>query len=136
MGYKVFISHSMKDRRVAEEIRRRLVADAHDAFIATDVLAGDDWARAISEALKKSEVMVVLLSPEAVQSPNVIHEISFALGSEKYEGRVLPVLLRPTNNVPWFLNTIQRIDVSNLSSEAAVGDRVARALRQLERRAG
>jgi len=44
--------------------------------------------------------MIVLLSPEAVQSPNVIHEIGLALGSEKYKGRVLPVLLRPTENIP------------------------------------
>lgn len=136
MGLNVFISHSMKDQGVADEIRRHLALDDHKTFTATDVLAGEDWAAAISKALKKSEVMVVLLSPEAVQSPNVIHEIGFALGSEKYKGRVLPVLVRPTEDVPWFLKTIQGVDVSNLSNEVAAGERVARALRQLERRAG
>ncbi len=135
MAYRVFISHSMKDRRIADEVRRHLAEDHHNTFVATDVLAGEDWAAATSEALKTSEVMVVLLSPEALASSNVLHEISFALGSEKYKGRVLPVLVRPTENIPWFLKTIQWIDVSDLSDGDAA-QRVVRALRQLERRAG
>ena len=55
---------------------------------------------------------------------------------ENYKGRVLPVLVSPTENVPWFLKTIPWVDVSNPSDQMTVGDRVARALRQLERRAG
>jgi hypothetical protein len=136
MRFKVFISHSMKDQELADEIRRRLSEDDHEVFDATDVLLGQDWAEAISNALKKSDVMVVLLSPESVQSPNVIHEIGFALGSAKYKGRVVPVLVRPTENVPWFLKTIQSVDVSNLSNPKTAADRVARTVQQLERRAG
>ncbi len=137
MGFKVFISHSVKDQNVADEIRQRLALDGHKIFNdTTDVPFGEDWAAAISEALRKSELMVVLLSPEAVQSPNVIHEIGFALGSENYKGRVVPVLVKPTENVPWFLKTIHTVDASDPSDQLTAGDRVARALRQLERRAG
>jgi hypothetical protein len=126
----------MKDQDIADEIRRRLREDDHEVFTAADVLLGQDWAEAISNALRKSDVMIVLLSPESVQSPNVIHEIGFALGSAKYKGRVVPVLVRPTENVPWFLKTIQSVDVSNLANPKAAGDRVARTVQQLERRAG
>ena len=137
MGYKVFISNSIKDKRFAEEIRRRLADDNHTTFVdTTDVPWGENWADAVSDALKKSEFMVVLLSPDAVQSPNVLHEIAFALGSEQYKGRVLPVVVRPTEDVPWFLKTIESLDVSKVTDARAIGDRVARALRQVERRAG
>jgi len=42
MAFNVFISHSMKDQSVADEIRRRLAQEGHKTFIATDVLAGED----------------------------------------------------------------------------------------------
>ena len=135
MALKVFISHARKDEELALAIRDRLVQDQHKVFVANaDVLPGQDWAREISEALSRSQAMVVLLSPEAVESRNVLHEISFALGSPRYEGRVLPVVVRPTGNIPWFLQTIMHLDVSGSPWPVAADD-VATALRRMGRKA-
>jgi hypothetical protein len=136
MAARVFISHASKDRAIADAIQRCLEEEKYTVFSAKQVLPGEDWAGQVSAALNKSDAMVVLLSPEAIESPNVLHEISFALGSEKYKGRVVPVLLRPTENVPWFLKTIQFLDLTKRTNLRAAAERVVGTLHQLERRAG
>jgi len=136
MASRIFISHASKDNDLAEAIRRRLAQEDYKVFSANDILLGEDWAAAISNALATSDAMVVLLSPEAVESPNVIHEISFALGSANYKGRIFPVLVRRTENIPWFLTTMHLIDVTKQPDPKGAGETVAREFRRLERRAG
>ena len=47
--------------------------------------------------------MVVLLSPDSAASEGQRREIDFALVSDQYAGRVIPVFIRPTKNFPWIL---------------------------------
>jgi hypothetical protein len=132
---KVYISHSTKDDDVALAVRQQLSADGHDVFMANaDVLPGENWADAISDALAESDAMVVLLSPDAVKSRYVRNEISYALGSPRYEGRVLPVVVRPSADAPWALRTLKDVNVTGLSAPEAAA-RVARGVRGLVRRA-
>ena len=69
-------------------------------------LPGDNWAANVGRALEESEAMVVLLTPAAVDSPYVMHEIEYALGAKNYSNRLVPVLVGDpervsTESVPW-----------------------------------
>ncbi len=59
--------------------------------------------------MKSAEAMVVLLSPEAIESRWVSHEIEYALGAKRLQDRLIPVLVRPTKKIPWILRELQLI---------------------------
>lgn len=129
---KVYFSYALADRELAQKIARRLVGDDHEVFDpAVEVLPGDNWGQVIGKALATSEAMVVLLSLEAVKSPHVMQDVQFALGSPNYEGRVIPVLVRPTDGIPWFLDTLQKVDLRSTTDPAS---KVAKALQRTARK--
>jgi len=98
-------------------------------LIEDQVLPGDNvWLR-IGEALKTSRAMVVLLSPDSVRSDNLRREIEYALGDANYEGRVFPVLVRPTKDIPWILRKFRIFD--GKQNIAKVGASIAEALKQV-----
>jgi hypothetical protein len=121
---KVFISHSQKDTKIAEELTSKLSRAGLDVWLAErEVLPGDNWSLEAGKALQRANALVVLLSPDAVESDNVKREISFALSSPRFEGRIVPVVLKPTRDIPWFLETLQMIhsrgtDTKSLSRAA------------------
>jgi hypothetical protein len=108
---KVFLSYAEPDRQWAGEVARHLV----DAKLtvedpALEVLPGDNWADKFSQALEKSDAVVVLLSPDSTQSSRIRHEIQYALGSPQFKDRLIPVLVRETRGYPWILNELNIIE--------------------------
>lgn len=104
---QIFISHSQKDQKFAKELSSRLSTAGVTAWLAEErVLPGENLPLEIGKALQRSDAMVVLLSPDAVESPNVRSEIAYALSSPKFEGRVVSVIVKPTKAIPWFLQTL------------------------------
>jgi hypothetical protein len=92
-------------------------------------LPGDNiWLR-VGEALKKSKAMVVLVSPESMRAENVRREIEYALGDTNYEGRLFPVQVRPTHDVPWILRKFQLLN--GTQGPAKVSESIADALKQV-----
>jgi len=107
---QVFISHSQKDRKLAKELSARLSAAGVMVWLADErVLPGDNLPLEVGKALQRSDAMVVLLSPDAVESRDVRSEIAYALSSPKFEGRVVPVIVKPTKTIPWLLQTLPMI---------------------------
>src|SRR5204863_7364456 len=72
-------------------------------------LRGENVSLEVGKALERSEAIVMLLSPDAVESSNVRSEIAYALSSPKFEARIIPVVVKPTSGIPWFLQTFQMI---------------------------
>ncbi len=72
-----------------------------------EVAPGDNWAKKIGKALDESDMMVILLSPRALESDTLWQDIQFALGSKRYDGRVFSVFVGPTpaapKETPWIL---------------------------------
>jgi hypothetical protein len=114
---QVFISHAAADRALAEG----LIAEFEKAGIEVwdpyrSLFPGDNWALAVGKALEASAVMVVLLTPNARQSPTIGHEVQYALTSGNYGGRVVPVLVNMAtfeagNEVPWILLHLEVVPV-------------------------
>jgi hypothetical protein len=38
--------------------------------------------------------------------------VEFALGSAKYAGRLIPVIIRPTKEIPWILRKLNLVDAT------------------------
>jgi hypothetical protein len=125
---QVFLSYAAADREFAAGVARSLKKKGYHVWFADDRLyPGDNWSLAIGKALKESDAMVVLLSPESVRSEWVRRGIEYALSSQKYKGRLIPVLVRPTKDFPWIL---ERQIIRAGSSTAETSKRIAAALRQ------
>src|SRR6266487_333029 len=101
---KVFLSYASEDREVAKELASHLAKEKIEAWDPAEALfPGDNWALKIGKALEQSDAMVVLLSPNSVKSEWVLHELQYALSTPHYKGRVIPVVVRPTKDIPWIL---------------------------------
>jgi hypothetical protein len=106
---KVFISAAAKDAPAARELADRLNAEGVDAWSQELLLPGANVQAEVGRALEQADAVVVLVSPAAMKSPWVRREIQFALGHEKLEGRLIPVLVKqtPSDDIPWILRTLQ-----------------------------
>lgn len=126
---QVFISYARADEDFAKALSSQLAKQGLSVWNPDDeILTGDNFWLQMGEALRKSRAMVVLVSPESMRSKNVRHEIEYALGDPNYEGRVFPVQVRPTQNIPWILHRFKSFDARQ--SAAKIGELIANALRQ------
>jgi TIR domain len=85
MAHDVFLSHSVKDKAVAEAIVARLEAGSVTCWIAPrDVLPGADWGESIIDAIESSRIMVLLFSQSANASPQIKREVERAVNKGLY----------------------------------------------------
>ena len=130
---QVFLSYAQFDEPFAKALSSELSRRGLSVWSPwTELLPGENpWLR-IGEALQKSKAMVVLVSPESVNSDNVRREIEYALGNEKYEGRLFPVEVRPTRDIPWILRKFKGFKFRDGRFNAVkFGESIANALSQL-----
>jgi len=111
---QVFISHAAGDADLAERIADQLRDCGLEVWDESRILPGDNWGLKLAEALQTSDAMVVLLTKDSAHSPNVSHELGYALGSKEYRGRVIPVIAAPPKDpseaeIPWVLRRFQMI---------------------------
>ncbi len=115
----VFISHSQSEKSLAEQLRFALAMNGYEVTN-PPLAAGANWHKEMGRALDRSDAMIVLLTPEAVNSSAVRSEIDYALGNPRFRDRLIPVLVSPTQ-VPWILEKLNRpiIHASSAAPRAA-----------------
>lgn len=107
---KVFLSYARADRDRARKLAEHLREAGLEVWDPEqELLPGSDFTSDLKEALDTAEAVVVLISPEAMESRWVSHEIEYALGAKHLRGRLIPVVIRPTKEIPWILNTLHMI---------------------------
>ena len=81
-GYiRVFLSHTHTNRKLAGEVRDRLVGEGIDLFVAHDVIETDrEWIEEIKVGLVTCEVLVALFSDDFRASAWCDQEVGHALG--------------------------------------------------------
>ena len=127
---RVFLSYTTADEDFAKQLGSHLSRRGCEVWDPSEqVFPGDNWLLKICEALKESNAMVVLLSPDSIKSEWVRREIEYAIGDRNYEGRVFPVVVRPTDEVPWILRKFQILRANN--NPAEISKRIATALRPM-----
>jgi hypothetical protein len=70
--------------------------------------------------LDKSTGLALLISPAAMDSKQVANEIRYALTARHMEGRLFPILLRRTPNVPWILESLRMLPFESAEKTAAL----------------
>jgi formylglycine-generating enzyme required for sulfatase activity len=134
---KVFLSYPSEDRPLAEQIALALAHQGHDVFFdREDLPPGDEFHVRIRRGIERSDLFVFLVSPHAFDPGSyTINELEIARQTwSQPAGRVLPVLLRPTEleQIPNYLKSVTLLDTSGNVVAAIVHavDRIARARRQ------
>jgi hypothetical protein len=80
VAHDVFISYSSKDTPTADAVCNGLEAVGIRCWIAPrDILPGQQWARAIIEAIHSSRLMVIVLSTHSNASEQVLREVERAV---------------------------------------------------------
>ena len=111
MAHDVFVSHSVKDKAVAEAIVARLEADSVTCWIAPrDVVPGADWGESIIDAIESSRIMILIFSRNADASPQIKREVERAVNKGVY---IIPFRIDdipPTKSLEYFISTSQWMD--------------------------
>jgi len=123
----VFLSYSDEDRKWATELVSQLSQKGIDVWDAPSKLTpGDNWPLEVGKALQRADAIIVLLSPAATRAPSVRQELDYALSSERFEDRVIPIIVKPTSRIPWILRRLKPVKGANPSK---VSERIARRLK-------
>ena len=84
MAHKVFICHSSQNKPIADAACAALEAQRIPCWIAPrDILGGEEWGEAIINALSECQVVLLIFSLHANNSPQVRREIERAVHKQK-----------------------------------------------------
>jgi hypothetical protein len=110
---EVFLSHSSRDREFASQIAQ--VVRGHGVpvwYSETNILGAQQWHDEIGLALKRCDWFLVLLSPAAIRSIWVKHELVYVLSNSRFEQRITPLRYRACDagRLSWTLGGFQAVD--------------------------
>ena len=113
---EVFLSHSSLDRQFATEIAELLrVHGIPRWYSQVNILGAQQWHDEIGAALRRCDWLIVLLSPNSVDSIWVKREVLFALNDHRYAERIVPVLYQECDydQLSWTLSLLQIVDFTH-----------------------
>jgi hypothetical protein len=83
MAHDVFVSYSTKDKVVADAVVSNLENNNIRCWYAPrDVKPGDDWGKAISNAIEECKLFLIIFSGNANRSQRVLDEINLAISQQ------------------------------------------------------
>jgi formylglycine-generating enzyme required for sulfatase activity len=111
MGHDVFISHSSKDKIVADAVCAALEAGGVRCWIAPrDILPGESWASSILRGIASSRLMVLVFSAHTNSSEQIRREVERAV----HRGiAIAPVRIQdvmPEGDMEYFLSSQHWMD--------------------------
>ena len=113
MPDKVFISHSTKDKEIAETIRQHLESAGVPCWIAPrDIEPGADWTEGILHGIANARIFVLVFSSHANDSEHVRREVGRAFSLH------LPVIpfrieaIEPRDSLGYFLESVHWLDAT------------------------
>lgn len=108
---KVFLSYARSDQQLVQKVAGELRDAGFEVWDPElEILPGADFTKELKSALESADAMVVFISPEAMQTRSVSHEIQYALGAEHLSGRLIPVSMKPTKDAPWIFKHLPSVD--------------------------
>src|SRR5437763_2101116 len=103
----IFISYAHADSAFVDRLEADLCTQGFDPWVDRQRLKGGQrWRRELQDAVKRAQVLLIVLSPDAVASQNVQIEYDYVLELGKL---VIPLYYRQCE-VPMELRAIQWID--------------------------
>ncbi len=131
--YDVFISHSQKDKAVADAVCAALEQSRVRCWMAPrDIPAGKTWASAIIAGIEESQVMVLVFSADSNNSEQVLREVERAVAKSVV---ILPFRIDDTamsKDMEYFLSARHWLDALAQPLEAHLEHLVKRVRGLLE----
>lgn len=128
MTYDVFISHSSQSAKTAMSLVANLEADGLKCWVAPrDLNPGHEWAEGIIDGIEASKVFLLLLCPNANQSPHVLREVERAANKKKV---IIPILTSQfpiSKALEFFIACHHYFDMSG-KSMGTVGEELSQAI--------
>jgi hypothetical protein len=113
MAHEIFISYSAEDRESAGAVCAALEKEGLGCWIAPrDILPGDIYGESIIRAINDSQLLVVVFSSRANQSPHVLTEVDRALNKRKTIVRLNIENVDLSARFEYYLSTAQWLDAS------------------------
>ena len=113
----IFISYSSKDREKAEQLIELLASAGLSVWIdKSGIEVATTWSGEIVDAIEGCKAFVVLLSPNSIESVNVVKEVSLAAELKK---KIVPLDLEPvelSRDLRYHLSGIQRSPMTNIDA--------------------
>ena len=115
----IFISHSSKDNDITKEIFEDLKDINRSIFLDFDgdhkLQGGDKWAKELYKRVKKARIMIVVLSPNWLDSTWCYKEYCMARVLRK---KVIPVIIKEDNRIQkWDGSDLQHFDFTKDEEE-------------------
>jgi len=111
--FDVFLSHSSKDKEWVAKLKNDLMQYGIKVWLDKDqIRPGEIFVHALEDAIDHCKAIVLVISPESIQSKWVQEEYARAISLEKQKGvsvQVIPVILE-TAEVPSFLSSRNYVD--------------------------
>ena len=108
---RIFVSYSNKDKEFVDVFLKELAAkDRFDVYSGKDIPVGGNIKEAIASNIEKSEMVLVILSRDAVASNWMQAELEYALEKNK---KLFPIVIDPQMDIPVMLRNLRYADLSS-----------------------
>lgn len=133
MSHDVFISHSSKDKVMADAVCAGLEVRGIRCWIAPrDVLPGMEWTGAIVDAIANCKIFLLIFTDNSNQSTQTLKEVDFAVNHER---TIIPFRLadiKPTGSMEYYLGAIHWLDALTHPLEKHIGELAQYIIKILE----
>lgn len=123
-GY-IFLSYRKKDRKFVQDVMKAIhynefcrdIAIWYDEYL----IPGEDFNETILKTLVKSQLFVLVVTPQILESPNYIMSIEYPMAC-KYNKQILPIMVQETEenifqscyeNIPSTVNILEKDKIEN-----------------------
>jgi hypothetical protein len=123
--WSVFISHTKRDDGLAKQLANNLRRLGLKALNSDSIQSGDDWRKATQTAIKQSDALILIASPDALATSWALYEA----GAAEALGKRVMVLLSNKHSVaelPGEISVNQVVGFDPGSPERAAQDIVER----------
>lgn len=133
--HHVFLSYSRVDNKIMQRIKNSLRQAGLKVWTDEGIVPGTpSWKEAIEDAIRESEILVVLMSPDSNKSIWVQREIDYA---DVQGVQIIPMLARgsPKDAIPFALAGSQFIEIRT-EYDTAIGLLVSRCYDYMDKTSG
>lgn len=112
MSYRIFISFAMKDKNVAESLAHEIKHTGAEIVGAESISESADIKSKLTDAMRRSDEIVVIVTKDSANSAWVNYEIGAATALGK---KITPILVRvETSELPPVLRSVEGIKFENV----------------------
>jgi TIR domain/FHA domain len=117
---KLFISYSRTDKTFVQRLTDDLKAHQIDLWLdANEIQAGEDWRDAVWRGLQLCDIMLLVISPASMKSPEVASEWKYYVQAKK---AIIPVLCQsiPVGEIHYQISSLHYIDFNDAEYDTAI----------------